>query len=93
MQNMYNVYTWNKNEKVRLVMQTAKRPCEERRFKVNFLSGATGVFPYWLARIDGGTNRALESWLVQTNYRGCLGITLMDFPGANLINRIIDSNF
>ena len=93
MQNMYNVFTWNKDVKVALVWQTATRFCFSSRLKVNFLSGSGGVFPYWLARIDGGTNQSLERWLVQSNYKGCLGITIMDYPGARLINRIIDSNF
>lgn len=56
MQNMYNVFTTNRGEKVRLVMETAKRGCDSGRLKANFLSGSGGVFPYWLARIDGGTN-------------------------------------
>ena len=56
MQNMYNVFPNNVGEKVRVVMETAKRGCDSGRLKANFLSGSGGILPYILAKIDGGTN-------------------------------------
>lgn len=85
LQNMYNVYTWNIGEKVRKVKSNALTQCVNNKLKVNFLSGSGGVLPYWLAKTDGSPNEAMDSWLKSTNYKGCLGVTVMDYPGARLI--------
>lgn len=84
MQNMYTVFAYSVSEKRDLVLKTAQRNCDDNRLKVNYLSGSGGVMPYHLAKIDGGTNQALDAWL-KGNPKGCLGITVMDYPGTALI--------
>lgn len=60
--------------------------------KINGLSGSGGVFPYWLAKNDGFPNQVMDVELRNVKKR-CLGITVMDYPGASLIRGIIASNF
>lgn len=74
-------------------MNLAKLQCQNDKLKVNFLSGNYGVLPYWMARSDGWPNEKLDIFLRNNNYKGCLGITIMDYPGCRLINEIINSNF
>ena len=71
-------------KKLDLVMETAQKNCENNRLKVNQLSGSSEVLPFQLAKMDGGPNQVLDVWL-RDNHAGCLGITIMDFPGTGLI--------
>lgn len=61
--------------------------------KINFLSGAYGVMPYWWARTDGKSNESVHVWLGKNGGKRCLGVNLIDYPGTGLIGRIIASNF
>lgn len=61
--------------------------------KINFMNASGGVEPFWLAKIDGGTNESILTWLRSHEGRRCLGAVIMDFPGSELIRRIIESNF
>ena len=47
--------------------------------------------PDFLASLPGGPNQALDVWL-RDNHAGCLGITVMDFPGTATILKIMMSN-
>lgn len=73
-------------------------PNDHSRMKINYLS-ATGskvelldLLPYKLALEETGPNshmlRALES-----SRAAMMGVTVMDFPGNRLIERIIKQNF
>ena len=60
MQNIYQVFIWNLADKTRFMIENANKKCYSWKFKANFLSGAYGVTSSWLAKVDMGTNQALE---------------------------------
>ncbi len=70
-----------------------QRPCESGKMKINFLSGSYGVMPYWFARTDGQANESAYVWIKNNRGKRCLGVNLMDYPGNDLIARIVSSNF
>jgi 1-phosphatidylinositol phosphodiesterase len=57
---------------------------------INHLSGSTGMIPSDVAR---ATNRSAYEYLGNKTSKRKLGILSMDFPGEQLIYRIIKSNF
>jgi hypothetical protein len=57
---------------------------------LNHLSGSTGMIPSDVAR---ATNRSAYEYLGNNSGKRKLGILSMDFPGEQLIYRIIKSNF
>lgn len=57
---------------------------------LNHLSGAVGMIPSDVAR---ATNRSAYEYLGKNSNKRKLGILSMDFPGEQLIYRIIKSNF
>ena len=63
--------------------------------KVNFLSASVGVLPYKFAKKQARPNQRLLSELKKrkrSRRHVCLGITIMDFPGHELIGQIVKTN-
>lgn len=106
MQNYYEIkYEFSIQDKVYEVLKTAysvnnRNKKNATRMKINALSASsidywtgifTGPFPYMIAFHPMGPNALLNEEL-RKKPNVSLGITIMDFPGNGIIERIINSN-
>jgi hypothetical protein len=72
-------------------------PTSSSLFKLNFLSGAgpslKNPLPWQLAADQNGPNiKLLQKLKERDGKEECIGITVMDFPGDELIERIVRTN-
>ena len=82
------------------VLKTAFDVTCTHRLKVNFLSASgvssvkgflLGPYPYEIAQSKEGPNCILFNELSRRP-KTCLGLTIMDYPGCELIHAIVKSN-
>lgn len=89
-QDEYNVFSlptkWGQVE----TQLNAASSGDREKIYINFLSGSTGFYPYEVAQF---TNPRTSDWLSPNEYnRKRVGIIPADFPGPELIDRIIKQN-
>jgi len=76
--------------KVKKVNEYLDRAATSPKWVMNYLSGSTGMAPPDVAR---ATNGAAYERIGPNSVKKNLGTVIMDFPGEQLIYRIIKSNF
>ena len=101
MQNYFKVYlvpgdgisgsdTAHLDGKKRKINEYLDRAGSSRKWVINYLTGSFGTLPILLA---GFTNKSAYEHIGPHAYNKALGTVIMDFPGEQLIYRIINSNF